>query len=457
MTTQPRKILAAFVATVAASSALVAGGGATTAASAADQQRVNLAFTARSFGASIYTNGISIKQARLARTELGCTKTVGKKTNSAALTPPALGDAIALEGVKSQNVTYKYANGRTGARAVNRIAKVTLGTEDSPRLVLNGFKSVSDAYRQNGRFNTASSFTFDGISVSGLPDNGPLGDLLDLIGGGAADVLEQLGGGETIEIPGLARLSLAPSTRTVTQGARGSAEQETSGLQVRLLVGNLAAVSLGNTRARVSQPVPAGVFQGGTAALQGDLLNDAAPFGATNQTLIPCEGTFGKKVVQNRPSGGIATPLVVDVTDARSEITGNQSGRTGAASTVAKVGSVSILPPELAPLLPTVAVEDITSRVAVNGNPSQGKVTTKFGSSVGTLIISGEEVPVPKPGQTRSYENGAVEVTRRILKKGASGAANTALRVKYIPNVVNSGLDPITLDIGHSALYFKKG
>jgi hypothetical protein len=455
--TKPRRILAALVATLAASSALVATGGATTGASAAEQQRVNLAFTARSYGASIYTNGISIKQARLARTELGCTKTVGKRTNAKALTPPSLGDAITVEGVTSNNVTYKNANGRTGARATNRIAKVTLGTADSPQLVLTGFKSVSDAYRQNGRFNTNSSFTFEGISVSGLPDDGPLGDLLDLIGGGAADVLEELGGGQTIEIPGLARLSLAPSTRTVVQGTRGSAEQETAGLQVRLLVGNLAAVSLGNTRARVSQPVPAGVFQGGTSALQGDLLNDLAPFGATNQTLIPCEGTFGKKVVRTRPSGGVATPLVIDVQNSRSEIQGNQSGRTGAASALTKVGSVRILPPELAPLLPVVQVDDITARVSVNGNPSQGKVATKYGSNVGTLIIGETERAIPKPGQTRSYENGAVEVTRRVLKTGASGAANTAIRVKYIPNVVNSGLDPITMDLGNASLYFKKG
>ncbi|GAA1930904.1 hypothetical protein GCM10009737_36070 [Nocardioides lentus] len=449
-----RKTVRGALAATTAMAAGVAGAVVLTAApaQAADaeaRQRVDLGMNARSLGAYVRTQNVDLRPVRLGFANTSCTRTLGRQTTSEALTVP-VGDFIDLQGVRSRNRTYKSGT-KVGVRATTTIAKVTVGAGTGPGLAITGLKAEANAFNNGRTLGAQQSFTFEGLDITGVSGGtGPLGDLLDAIGGGVNQVIRVLEEqDQPIEIPGLARISLGDEQPQITRGR--SAVSQVSGLRIQLLVGNLADVTVGDAYARIGKGATAGVLGISSQALEGSLVNDLIGVGATNRRTIPCEGTQNTVQTFRRETSGIVAPVVVDISDAVARQRGVQRGSNGSGFGRHSVGNVQIVPDELSPLLPTVTIRDIDAKVTVDGNfakKGSKRVKRTVTSSVGALLISGREVTLPRPGRTRNYDEGRVQVTRAIVEQGFYGAEVTAIRVKYLPNLISPGLEPVTLNFG---------
>ncbi len=403
--------------------------------------KTNLGYKATVYGTKVIIDGVELRNAKEAFAQQRCTRYAGRDVlKNSTLSIPE-NELIKVSAASSHTETY-LENGVNGVRGVSTIADLALGGEfqgvQTPRVSLKGLTSVADSFRKaDGTFGHQESFSFEGLRIENLPEQIPqeLQDLLDILGSATGDVVTQVIDlltqvtGNTIEIPGLGSIGLAGVKSGYANGH--SAASQTYAL--RLLInatGHDTVVTLGRARTEISEPVPAGVFQSRAMGLEMFGGNDLLQLGGLQEQSIGCSGTNGKVVPHNvgdvRVLGGL-----VNLTGVQYALMGDQKANGSARGFVSsKIGSLDI--PSLG-----LVIDGITSKVAMRKPQGTTKVKREISTSLTRILLNGEEIKLPQPGETVDLGDNNI-LQYRVVKQNWTGAEVKAL-VLTLPGLIPGG------------------
>lgn len=359
---------------------------------------------------------------------LGCTA-MAPTTNGNHLARVGVADGIRIGAVDSTTADYRRPKQDTyGSRSVNKVADITLGPQDGPRLRIKSVTTIAHAFNVRGRFRAQAGIDLLGVDMLGPTPTGgqtpkELQQLLGAIDKADDQLVETVierAGSRGIDIPGLGTIYPAGAQRTVT-GPR----QATAGAYgIRVRLDNGSRVEIGRAWAKIEAARPAGVFAGNAYAVQGVVAQGVLGVGKTPYQNLPCTGTGGtwRSNVLAEPRSG-----QLDASALRAETYGNpmRDGRAvaHARSSVADIvlggGSLEI--------------QGVVGQVNVFQN-RRGQVVRRTidGTRVGAIIAGGKTYEAPAPGQT--LEIPGVATIRAGLREdlGKRGLRVHALQVRLL-------------------------
>lgn len=355
----------------------------------------NYGYQATSFGTQVASELTGLESERTALSYIACTRLAGKTHDNhiAGVKLPATDSLINVGAVDSRTRTFTdKAAGIYGAvQATNNIARVTLGTADTPVLTIRGLEAVSTAWADKaGKLHSKNEIAAVRLSLTNLesaPEVGPLAELVDALDQGIAQVLSVIReNGNAIEIPGLGVVSVGFERKFANDKA---AAAEAAVLRVLLYGTNQAkgggddsAITIGHSWARINKGLPAGVMTGRAYGATLDLIGGIVTTGEIGLLPLPCRGTSG--VVKQTRTGGTIIYEALDmlVESVESKVLGQQGSSGWAYAWTA--GSVNNL--KLGPL----EIKGIVGRANVSKS-KDGTITRldNQGSALGELILDG--------------------------------------------------------------------
>jgi hypothetical protein len=368
---------------------------------------------------------------------------------SAVSLPEDLVPLVEFGLTKQTSQTYRNG-GRTGVRGVSTLASIAVGggvgDQRLPELTIEGLRSVADAYNQGGRYGHEESFGFEGISLDydgTVVEGTPLEDLLEILDQTTApveevvadvvDLLESLGAGQMIEIPGLGGLGLGAAFGSATDRA---AVSEAYALKILVTATDHPTVlQLGRARTRISKAGPAGVFRG--TATGANILGDVPllNLGNLGQRSIPCEGTDGK-VLTDRAGDFTLLGGLVDVTGASYKYLGDHLGG-GAAKALIGTDLASVSVPSL-----DLEITGLSSLVRLRRGRDSAEVKPRVSTTYGRILHAGTSVTL-RPGDSYDLGDGNFLRYRKMFDRTYHGVGVHGLSLQ----LANIG----TLDLATAA------
>lgn len=378
--------------------------------------------------ARIQVQGTNINSAALGLVTQACTRQAGLVKTAQVLPETPVSDYIDVDATKSVSRTYKEGT-KYGAFSSNTIGHIEIGNlaEGLGLFSLHGLTTTADAFHTPQGYNAKPGLKFADISLT-LPDAlkdvpVPVQDLLDAINQTTQPVvtevlgvLQQYG---TIAIPGFGSIGI--TSTNVRKGAH-FASAEARGLVINFTGdGSRSHVILGKSYSRIGGVAPAHVFRSNIEAMDVKVLDGALHLGRVGATNLPCEGTFGVTKHKKMDLAGIITPLLIDVKGIDHSYNGIQNKDKIVGWVQSSIGSVSIP-------LADLTLKGIVSRVKVSKYGDK-RVVSSISTSVAEIIIGGESVAVPKPGQVLQLPNGIGTIETGAIARDPSGARATALKI----------------------------
>lgn len=443
------------VATLAVCAAGLAGTLATTPAADATKAsrsdklvKTDLGYKATVFGTKLLVDGVEVRNLKDAFAQQRCTRYAGREDRASSTISLPDNPLVHISAATSSTRTY-IADGVKGVRGISTIGDVELGGEfqgtQTPTVSLKGLTSVANAYRlADGTFGHEERFGFEGLSIDNLPAEIPqeLQDLLDILGSGSSDVVNQVIDllssvtGNTIEIPGLGSIGLGG----VKSGYAREHSASSQTYALRLLVnatGHDTAITLGRARTVVSEPVPAGVFHSRAMGMEMLSGNELLSLGGLQEQSIGCSGTNGKvqhhKIADVSVLGGLVTMTGLDYA-----LMGKQYANGSAKGFVSdSIGRLEVPSAGL-------VIDGIFSKVSLVKDKSTTKVHRKIQTGIAKITLNGDEIALPKPGQTIELgDQGFLKY--RVVKSNWTGAEVRAFQLT-LPNLLGGSI----LDVGWS-------
>ena len=418
----------ALVAALGTAASLVA---AVPVAQAADGRHItDYGLQGRAFGSVAKAESLGVGSSASAPARIGCTRMTGVESRNAITEAGGeTGSVFRVSGVDNTTRTYRTKR-RIGSRSVSTVAEAVLGDLAGPHIILDRLRTRADAFarRASGKLGTRSASSSAGIT-------GRTGTALDdLLGGGDAslkDLLDAISAeGGSLEIPGLGVLRTGSSrhrtnvhfARAGTTALRGTlyGQDGQSGGEddVRIV--------LGRAESTVRRDLPAGVFRGRAVPLEGSLVGDLVSVGRVNDRPLPCPGTDGDVRKSAIAGVDLGNAAVVDVGALRTRVFGVQRQRGSARGwTESRVSDVDLGGG-------AIELRGIVGRVNVQTD-RRGRMTARNikGSTVGAVIINGEELAAPEPGDVVTVDDVA-RLEFFVADKSRRGASVTAVRVTLL-------------------------
>lgn len=247
-----------------------------------------------------------------AKVVTGCTRKAGlEQTNHIA--GGDIGGMIKVSGVKSHSRTFKDSKGHH-SWAENYLAKVDIGDGAA---IIKGLTTTSESWVDKaGKYHTKST-------IGGTLKVGPL-PVIELPDPGT----------QTIEIPGLVKITIGKSESVVKQGVHAANER------VALIVEVLptdTVVKIGRAQSKILANMSKGVMAGNAYGSDLKLVDGAVTSGKTALRGMPCQGTYGRWIHNN--TAGVNLPGVAKVGVTESSALGKRGAITSA-TTRSKVASV---------------------------------------------------------------------------------------------------------------------
>jgi hypothetical protein len=443
-----RRGLAAVAAfgTVFAGAAVV-----TTTPAHAVQTITNYGFSGWAYGTHVGANTVGIRSGETAYSYLGCTRLTGilRERSVAAINAPNDPDLITVGAVDSVSRTYRMVGGRVGMRSTNRVAKVVIGAAEGFNITIKGLDTKADAYAtKDGKLHSESSFSSVDISAS-LPDGplDPLEELLNQVGAGINDLLEQLvnASGNNIVIPGVGRIALG---RTLNKVYSRFATSNATALRITLFgpngvedvgPGDDTDVVVGRSFARIARNVRNGVMWGSANAINAKLLGGLGTLGPIAERPLPCEGTHG---VVRRSDLAFANPFNTNLL-ATGAATVKVWGDTLDNGNIRAWTEGSIANVTLGTGDTALTITGIVGRANILLTKNGNVYKSISGSKVASITMGDTTYVIPDPGQTLEIP-GVASIKFFVTEKLARQIKVTALRVTLLPDtpgetVVNLG------------------
>lgn len=359
---------------------------------------------------------------------LGCTA-MAPTTHGNHLAKVGVADGIRIGAVDSVTSDYRRPKLKTyGSRSVNKVADITLGSQDGPRLRIKSVRTVAHAFNAKGRFRAGADIDLAGVDLLGPTPSGgdtpkELQQLLGAIDKGDDQLVEAVieGAGKNgIDIPGLGTVYPAGAQRTVT-GARLS---WAGAYGIRVVLENGSRVDIGRAWAKIERAHPAGVFAGNAYAVQAVVGKGVLGIGKTPFQPLPCTGTGGewRTNALARPRSG-----QLDASALKAETFGKPM-RDGRAVARARSAVADIVLGGGA-----LEIKGVVGQVNVVQN-TRGKVVRRSiaGTRIGAIIANGDAQEIPAPGETLEIPGVATIKAGVRQNLGKRGVRVHALQVKLL-------------------------
>ena len=383
-------------------------------------------------GIKVMAQGVDVRNVRQALVTQACTRMANgatKVSKSDLATPD--NPAINVSAITSTSKTYKIGT-KYGAIATNTIGDINIGNADVGTIVIKGVTTTADSFHTPSGYGAKNSFDLAQISITlpgGTEIPAPLQDLLDAIDteviGNVIDVLQTVTA--PIDIPGFGKIALG---ETWKQKGAHFASADAHGLVIQFTGdGSNTLIYLGQAHSRIGGTAPKTVFRSNVQAMDVQALDGLIHLSRVGATNLPCEGTYGATKHKNVSVAGIVAPVLVNLSGIDNSYAGTQS-KDGASGWVqSKIAQVDIP-------LADLTLKSIVSKVKVTkvaGKPLYSAVKT----SLGELIIGGESVAIPAPGEVLELPNGIGTLETGVVDKGKLGATAQAVRITlFDENVV---------------------
>lgn len=417
------------------------------AAKAAKPSVTRFGYNATVFGTKVVLGGVEVRSLKDALVNRPCTRRTGLESSSSSLLstdvlPEGLRDIVDFSLSTSTTKTYRvHSLGIYGIRATNTLADLSLGGEvlgaPTPQVVIKGLQSVADSHyggngaaKGAGAFGYDTSFKYQGLALK-LNEDDPISSslqtLFDILGVDPIEAVNefvavplnallQVISTLPLEIPGLGSISLGKATGATT--AHGAVSEAYA---LKIVLDGIDALGvpettlqLGRAISNISEPVKAGVFRSRMSALEANI-GGLLRVGGIDQRTLPCEGTAGKVVTRTVAKAGV--PQVLALSGVKYQYKGTQKGKRANGFVSTTIGEVKLLQAN-------VVLKGVTSRVDMLSRTPNSRVVSKARTTVGKLLIGGEEVSLPALGKWLKFEDSTGQIGRlrvNVLDPAADG------------------------------------
>jgi hypothetical protein len=378
----------------------------------------HFAVSGSGFGTRVGGGALPTGSSPTAYQHIGCTNKAGLvRTNDVAEQEiPGLGT---LSGLSTRIWTTRH-HGVVASHARHRIARLALVDTPLGSLALTGITSEVKAFHDSTGFNTATSSTLGGISLT--PVIGPV-QTFDLP---TPD--------QPLTIPGVATIAIGPSaTHSGAHGAVASAYA----LRIDVPLTD-THVKLARSHATIADGVSFGLFHGRSFATQVSALDDTLTSGPNPLTIMPCQGTGGRAHGKTLADVDLAGLLAAHGLTSRHNAEQTRARAHG--YEMGKVGRVNLGSGAL-------VVDAIVGRATVT-RTAHRIIRTAKGTSVGKVTVNGE---VRRFSRTGVLEiPGVAKLEERVVHRTRTGLSVTALRITLLDGT------GAVIDLGHAQLSISK-
>jgi hypothetical protein len=392
-------------------------------------------FQTNAYGTRVKANDVSLRSGRTAFSYISCTRLAGIDRDRRAddIATVDGNDMVEVGGIVSSNQTYRRAKKQVvGVKGVNTIASVKLGPADGPRLVFEGLSTTARAWHGRDGFRTDTSIRTGSIDLLGVDQatDGPLGDLLDGVDSGIQGVFDALReNGGAIEIPGLGvvHIGYEHNTYNPTTGKnkhRGYAQASAYALRVDLA--NKSQITLGRAWAKITKNIPAGVFSGSGYGAEVDVIDGVLASGRITTRQLPCQGTRGRVLSSDLAGAdlGGAGQLQIGALGGRAygvqRKDGSATGWTEGRVARARLGGGALV------------VKGIVGRANVRQTRSGKIFRSSTGTTIGSIVVNGQEQGIPTEPQTIEIPGGALKLEANVSDRSRRGIRVTALKITLV-------------------------
>lgn len=386
---------------------------------AAKATRTPFALSAFGVGTVVRGGDLPAQSGRTAYRIIGCTNNAGveRRNHVAEAEVPGLGT---VSGVSTRIFTDKKGD-RVGSTSIHSIGQIVIGEgSGAGTLTLNALKSVARAYHDDKGFHAEYESDVGRIVYQPV-EGGP-------------EIFVAPNPGETLEIPGLARITLGGHT----QFASGvKAISFTTALRIEVIPsGTTARVAAAS--AKIFSGVRSGLFNGSANATRATALNGIVTSGPQPHLPMPCEGTKGE--LRKDALAGVDLGGQVQTGAANVRLRSNQNGKRAFGFTESSLAEVSIGGGQL-------VITGIVGRANVEREGRDLKANAK-GTTIGSIVANGEPQEFPDPGQALEIP-GVAKIETRVITRTKYGIKVTSVRITLLDGT------GAVLDLGQAELGIK--
>lgn len=410
---------------------------AATPAHAADKRfETPFAFQGSAYGTRVTMgdpNAGGVGSGRTAWSILGCTSMAPiRNDNGSNIAELNANSMVEVGAVDSVTTSYRMPRKKIfGSRSINKVAGLTIGPEDGPRLVFGALTTTAHVFNDKGRFGAEAGFDVLDVKHLGIAESGgALGELLDAIDRGDNQLIEQVitgAGTDGITIPGLG--TVYPAGTAKTPRSRKGATANAYG--VRIALENGSQVNIGRAWARIQKSHPAGVFAGNSYGLEAKAADGVLGIGRTPYQKLSCTGTNGQWRQNSLEELPHSENLAADGLGAETFAKPFRDGRA-----VARARSIA---GDVVLGGGALQIQDVVGQVNVIQN-RRGRVVRRNigGTRVGAILFDSngdgnlERQRIPSPGEKLALGDLAVIEVAVRKNLGRRGVRVHALRVKLL-------------------------
>lgn len=376
--------------------------------------RTQFAMHARGLGTKAVSGDLPVGSDPTATKTINCTTMAGR-TGENFIAQQNLPDLGTVSEVRTRVWTTKRG-GTVATNARQSIASLTLAQSELGSLELTGITSRSRSWHDAEGYHSTASAKVAGISLT-LPGQEP-------------QQLDLPTPGQPVEIPGLLTIKLGSAKKAVT-GRFGSSSINALDIQ---LPATSTRVKAAYSRTRIAGGVVSGLFDGYSAGLSGDVLDELVELGKTPLHQMPCEGTGGQ--LTDKTVAEIDVPSAISVDGLRVEHRASQRKGLAKGFEGAEIAQVSLGDG-------AVLIEGIRARANVRREGGD-LVRNARGTRIGSLTVDGE--PQTLPLEETIEVPGVARLEPKVVKRLRGGLHVVALRVELLDGT------GATIDLGIARL-----
>jgi len=371
------------------------------AATTAQGTPTDYALAASGYATHVTGGAVPAGVGKTAYSAIGC-------TNLAGLTKSAREATISLDGLATVSgaVTRNWTitDGTTvSAWGTHKIAKVELvNVAGIGTLSLEGLIARSHAYHDGSGYHAVANTSLGKITLTllGIPVNIPVPPA-----------------GESVTIPGLAKISVGAGHTTVTSaGAVASATAVTLEF-----FPTSTTVVLASSRASISGDVRSALFEGSSTGVDANAAGGVVKLGRTPYLAMPCRGTGGH--VRTRDLASVDLPPIGTVGAMSTSEYAKKTMTHAHSWQEADVAGVSLLND-------TLVVSGVVAKASASYAKGGEVVTSSEGTVVASVTFNGEVITLPAQGSVDIP--GVATLSTDVETQYANGLKVTALRIQLL-------------------------
>ncbi|MGY2701383.1 choice-of-anchor P family protein [Nocardioides sp. HB32] len=401
--TRLTRTAAVIAATTLLTGGLTAASGTATAQTAVERSSREAGFALKAAGYGTRASGGQVPAGSrdTAFMAIGCGTKVGMERENHEAQADLPGGAGTVSGVRTDLWTARK-DGGVHSYARNRTANVVLAQSGLGTLRISAITSLAHAWHDDKGFHAETK-----VNLGELQFVSPTGD---------AQELELPTPGQPVEIPGLARITVGQSKKTV---ADSGATAESNALRVTFIP-SATRLTVGHAAAQALDGIKHGTFHGYSSATRSKAADDSVTSGRTPLSLMPCQGTDGE--VHTKAIADVDLGDQIIVQGLRSQQSGKQLPGKSVAMERGSVAGLDLGDGQL-------VVDAVVGQA--NVTRQNGKTTSNTdGTTLGTITANGE--PQSFPDSDVIEIPGVAKLERNIVQKSKFGISVVALRITLL-------------------------